>query len=68
MILLEIHFIMSGIESGLSFKSLRFSSGIQPSSPSGVRTHAPDEATMNKIAEALKKGGAAGVWTTSFGL
>ena len=29
---------------------------------------APDEATMNKIAEALKKGGAAGVWTTSFGL
>jgi mevalonate kinase len=29
---------------------------------------APDEDTMNKIAEALKKGGAAGVWTTSFGL
>jgi mevalonate kinase len=29
---------------------------------------APDESTMNKIAEALKKGGAAGVWTTSFGL
>ncbi|MHA2352726.1 MAG: mevalonate kinase [Candidatus Thorarchaeota archaeon] len=29
---------------------------------------APDEATMNKIAEALRKGGAAGVWTTSFGL
>ena len=29
---------------------------------------APDEATMNVIAEALKKGGAAGVWTTSFGL
>jgi mevalonate kinase len=29
---------------------------------------APDETTMNKIAEALKKGRAAGVWTTSFGL
>ena len=29
---------------------------------------APDEATMNVIAEVLKKGGAAGVWTTSFGL
>jgi len=29
---------------------------------------APDEVTMKKIAEALKKGGAAGVWTTSFGL
>ncbi|MGY5855192.1 MAG: mevalonate kinase [Candidatus Thorarchaeota archaeon] len=29
---------------------------------------APDETTMEKIAEALKKGGAAGVWTTSFGL
>ena len=29
---------------------------------------APDEPTMKKIAEALKKGGAAGVWTTSFGL
>ena len=29
---------------------------------------APDEATMNKIAEALKKARAAGVWTTSFGL
>jgi mevalonate kinase len=29
---------------------------------------APDEATMDKIAKALKKGGAAGVWTTSFGL
>jgi mevalonate kinase len=29
---------------------------------------APDETTMDKIAEALKKSGAAGVWTTSFGL
>lgn len=29
---------------------------------------APDETTMKKIAEALKKGGATGVWTTSFGL
>jgi mevalonate kinase len=28
---------------------------------------APDESKMNKIAEALKKDGAAGVWTTSFG-
>ena len=28
---------------------------------------APDEPTMKKISEALKKGGAAGVWTTSFG-
>lgn len=29
---------------------------------------APDEVTMKKISEALKKGGAAGVWTTSFGI
>ena len=29
---------------------------------------APDEATAEKIAEALRKGGAAGVWTTKFGL
>ena len=29
---------------------------------------APDETTMKKISEALKKGGAAGVWTTTFGL
>ena len=29
---------------------------------------APDDATAGKIAEALKKGGAAGVWTTTFGL
>jgi mevalonate kinase len=29
---------------------------------------APDEATVNKIADALRKGKAAGVWTTSFGL
>jgi mevalonate kinase len=29
---------------------------------------APDEITMRKIAEVLKKGRAAGVWTTSFGL
>jgi mevalonate kinase len=29
---------------------------------------APNETTRDKIAEALKKGGAAGVWTTSFGL
>jgi hypothetical protein len=29
---------------------------------------APDETTMKKIAEVLKKGRAAGVWTTSFGL
>jgi len=28
---------------------------------------APDESTMRKIAEALERGGAAGVWTTSFG-
>ncbi|MFW9787140.1 MAG: mevalonate kinase [Candidatus Thorarchaeota archaeon] len=29
---------------------------------------APDEPAMKQIAEALKKGGAAGVWTTTFGL
>jgi mevalonate kinase len=29
---------------------------------------APDETTMKEIAYALEKGGAAGVWTTSFGL
>ncbi|MFW9973767.1 MAG: mevalonate kinase [Candidatus Thorarchaeota archaeon] len=29
---------------------------------------APDKATMRKIADALEKSGAAGVWTTSFGL
>ena len=29
---------------------------------------APDEATSKKIADALQKGGAAGVWSTSFGL
>ncbi|MFX1560669.1 MAG: mevalonate kinase [Promethearchaeota archaeon] len=29
---------------------------------------APDELTAKTIAEALKKGGAAGVWTTTFGL
>jgi len=29
---------------------------------------APDKTTMKKIADALEKGGAKGVWTTSFGL
>ncbi len=29
---------------------------------------APDEMTMKRIADALKKGGAAGVWMTTFGL
>ncbi|MFW9962110.1 MAG: mevalonate kinase [Candidatus Sifarchaeia archaeon] len=29
---------------------------------------APDKISMKKIADALEKGGAAGVWTTSFGL
>ena len=29
---------------------------------------APDDSATKKIAEALKKGGAAGVWTTTFGL
>jgi hypothetical protein len=28
---------------------------------------APDEATQDRIAKALEKGGAAGVWITSFG-
>jgi mevalonate kinase len=29
---------------------------------------APDKVTMKRIADSLERGGAAGVWTTSFGL